>query len=133
MIQGQGQGLPAPPAPPAPPQLPTPFPGGHVIVQPLPSPPPWVTLPPAVTLLITLGFFAACAVVLYPLVRAISRRLEGRSPADPELRSEVEQLRHRIEDAEVLQSRVMELEERVDFTERLLAAQRREAERLPGA
>lgn len=130
MILGQGQGIPAPPAPP---QVPTPFPDGHVIVQQLPSPAPWLTLPPAVTLLITLGFFAACAVVLYPLVRAISRRLEGRPAADPALRSELDQLRHRLDDAELLQARVMELEERVDFTERLLATQRREAERLPGA
>jgi len=99
----------------------------------LPTPPPWLTLPPAVTLLITLGFFAACAVVLYPLVRAISRRLEGRPAVDPALRSEINELRHRLEDADVLQTRVAELEERVDFAERLLASQRREAERLPGA
>jgi hypothetical protein len=95
-------------------------------------PPPWVTLPPAVTLLVALGFFAACSLVLYPLVRAIARRLEGRPAGpDPALRSELDQLRHRLEDVEVLQGRVMELEERVDFAERLLA-QRREPERLPG-
>jgi len=129
-MQGEGQTLPVPPAPPTPPAQ---FPGGQVIVQPLPTPPPWLTLPPAVTLLITLGFFAACAVVLYPLVRAISRRLEGRPAVDPALRSEINELRHRLEDADVLQTRVAELEERVDFAERLLASQRREAERLPGA
>jgi len=121
--------IPTPPAPPAPP---TPSPDVWT-VQTLPSPPPWITLPPAVTLLIALGFFAACAVVLYPLVRALARRLEGRPAGpDPALRSELDQLRHRLEDVEILQTRILELEERVDFTERLLA-QRREAERLPGS
>lgn len=128
-MQGEAQTLPVPPVPPTPPAQ---LPGGEVIVQPLPTAPPWLTLPPSVTLLITLGFFAACAVVLYPLVRAISRRLEGRPAVDPALRSEINELRHRLEDTEVLQTRVAELEERVDFAERLLASQRREAERLPG-
>lgn len=124
-MQGQGQNLPLPPLPPVPP---TP----EVIVQG-PTPAPWVTLPPAVTLLIALGFFAATAVVLYPLVRAIARRLEGRqSSSEAAMRNEIDQLRQRVEDMEVLQHRMVELEERVDFTERLLATQRREAERLPG-
>lgn len=92
--------------------------------------PPWMTLPPQVTLLIALGFFAACAIVLYPLMKAIGRRLEGRSAgADPALRTEVEQLRARLSEVEALQHRVMELEERVDFAERLLS-QRREPQRL---
>jgi hypothetical protein len=125
-MQGQGSNLPVPPTPPAPPTMP------QIIVQG-PTPAPWVTLPPAVTLLITLGFFAACAVVLYPLVRALSRRLEGRPTTDDAaIRAEIDQLRHRLEDVEGLQHRMLELEERVDFTERLLATHRREAERLPG-
>lgn len=120
------------PTPPVPPARPTPPPEVWT-VQTLPSPPPWITLPPAVTLLIALGFFAACSVVLYPLMRALARRLEGRpSGPDPALRSELDQLRHRLEDVEILQTRVLELEERVDFTERLLA-QRHEAQRLPGS
>lgn len=113
----------------------------HVVQVPTPPPdipevathvflPPWMTLPPQVTLLITLGFFAACAIVLYPLMRAIGRRLEGRSAgAEPALRAEVEQLRVRLSEVEALQHRVMELEERVDFAERLLS-QRREPQRL---
>jgi Tfp pilus assembly protein PilO len=93
-------------------------------------PPPWITLPPQVTLLIALGFFAACAIVLYPLMKAIGRRLEGRpAGADQTLRTEVEQLRARLSEMEALQHRVMELEERVDFAERLLS-QRREPRRL---
>ena len=127
MIQEPTQTLPVPPTPPTP--------GGFPVVVQTPMPPnlpPWMTLPPSVTLLITLGFFAACAVVLYPLARAISRRLEGRTGADPALRAEVEQLRQRLEDVEVATHRLLELEERVDFAERLLATQRRESERLPG-
>ena len=111
-----------PPTPPAPP----------VIVQGPDFIPPWVTLPPGVTALIAVAFFAACAFVLYPLMRAIGRRIEGRAGgSDPALRAEVEQLRGRLGEVEALQHRVMELEERVDFAERLLA-QRREADRLPG-
>jgi Tfp pilus assembly protein PilO len=115
--------IPTPPTPPTPPT---------VIVQGPDVLPPWVTLPPQVTLLIALGVLAACAVVLYPLMRALGRRIEGHGGSDPELRREVEQLRSRMGDLETLQHRVMELEERVDFAERLLA-QRREPERLPGA
>ena len=126
----QTQTLPTPPTPP-----PTPLPGEAVIVQtlPPPNPPPWITLPPAVTLLIVLGFFAACSVVLYPLMRAVARRLEGKPAGpDPAVRTELDQLRHRLDEVELVHGRVLELEERVDFAERLLA-QRREAERLPGA
>jgi hypothetical protein len=97
----------------------------------IPTPPPWITLPPAVTLLITLGFFAACSVVLYPLMRAIGRRLEGKPATDPALRDEVERLNARLGDVDALHHRVMELEERLDFTERLLA-QHREPNRLEG-
>ena len=127
-MQAQEPTLPTPPAPPAPPS-----PGEAVIVQtPFPNPPPWISLPPQVTLLITLGFFAACAVVLFPLMRALARRLEGKpAGSDPALRSEIDQLRHRLDESEVFHGRVLELEERVDFAERLLA-QRREGDRLPG-
>jgi hypothetical protein len=118
---------PTPPSPPTPPEA--------VIVQAppmFPTPPPWVTLPPQVTLLIVLGFMAACAVVLYPLMRAIARRIERRGmTTDPSLRDEVDQLRHRVGEVESMHERVLELEERVDFAERLLA-QRREPERLKG-
>lgn len=116
----------APPAPPPVPDFQFPDP---VIVHDFPTPAPWVTLPPQVTAMIVLAFIAACAVVLYPLMRAIGRRIEGRATADPALRTEVEQMRARLADVESLQHRVMELEERVDFAERLLS-QRREPERL---
>lgn len=133
MIQGQGEAttIAVPPVPPTPPV------GQPVIIQTTPMPPsipPWVTLPPGITLVIVLGFFAACAVVLRPLMTALGRRLEGRSAAaDSAMKAELEHLRQRLEELETNQHRMLELEERVDFTERLLTAQRRESERLPGA
>lgn len=107
-----------------------------VIVAPeIPMPPmlpPWMTMPPEAIVLISLGFFAASALVLFPFMRAIARRIEGRpGAADPALRDELEQMRGRLAELESVQHRVAELEERVDFAERLLA-QRREPERLPG-
>jgi len=117
-----------PPVPPVPDfQIPDP-----VIVHDFPTPPPWVTLPPEMTAVIAVALFAACAVVLYPLMRAIGRRIEGRGTGDPALRAEVEQLRTRLADVESLQHRVMELEERVDFAERLLPQQRDAARIGPG-
>ncbi len=109
--------LPVPPVPPTP----------QVIFQSLP---PWMTLPPAVTVLISLGFFAVCGVVLYPLMRAIGRRIEGKSAApDPGLRAELDQMAARLQELEQVQHRVLELEERLDFAERMLA-QRRDPDRL---
>lgn len=121
--------IPVPPAPPDPGNFP-------VIVQTpphFPTPPPWVTLPSQVTLLIVLGFMAACTVILYPLMRAVGRRLEGKSgnQVTPALQAEIEQIRHRLGEVEAMQHRVLELEERVDFAERMLS-QRREPERLGG-
>ena len=58
-----------------------------------------------------------------PVARAFADRIRGRSPGepDPALLAEVDQLR----------GRVAEVEERLDFAERLLA-RAREADQLPG-
>ena len=70
---------------------------------------------------VTIVVFAliAATIILWPVMRALARRLEGKS-ADPALREEVERLQHRLEEVDVLQGRVAELEERIDFTERIL-------------
>ena len=70
---------------------------------------------------VTIVVFAllAATIILWPVMRALARRLEGKS-ADPALREEVERLHHRLEEVDVLQGRVAELEERIDFTERIL-------------
>jgi len=55
-----------------------------------------------------------------PIGVAIGRRIGGRQPQqmDP---AELAELRQRLGDLEAQQARVAELEERVDFAERLLA------------
>ena len=75
-----------------------------------------------------------CTVILWPVMRALARRLEGKS-ADPALRAEVEHLQHRLEEMDALQGRVAELEERLDFTERMLVRGQEAPEpgRLPGS
>ena len=84
---------------------------------------------------VTIVVFAlfAVTIILWPVMRALARRLEGKS-VDPALRDEVERLQHRLEEMDALQGRVAELEERVDFTERMLVRGQESPEpgRLPG-
>ncbi len=75
--------------------------------------------PPAIVMIVALSLLAA-TVILWPVMRALARRLDGKSAADPALRAEVENLRHRLTEMDTLQLRVNELEERLDFAERLL-------------
>ena len=84
---------------------------------------------PPIALLIVIAALAAAVIILWPIMRAFGRRLEGKGGGDPALRVEVDQLHARLGDIDTLQARVAELEERVDFTERLLA-QSREPDRL---
>ena len=83
---------------------------------------------PAIVMVVLL-VATACTIVLWPLVRALARRLEGRGGQDAALRGEVEQLQQRLGEVDQLQVRIAELEERLDFTERMLA-QSREPDRL---
>ena len=84
---------------------------------------------PAIVMIVLL-VMTACTIVLWPLARALARRLEGRGGQDTSaLRGEVEQLQHRLGEVDQLQVRIAELEERLDFTERMLA-QSREPDRL---
>ena len=86
--------------------------------------------------IVILGVVAALAasvIILWPLMRAFARRLEGKGTVDTALRADVEQLQARLSDVEILHSRVAELEERLDFTERLLAqAHDAQSRVLPG-
>jgi hypothetical protein len=103
--------------------------GGAVVVQvpeippmpDFPTPAPWQVMPPQAMALIAIAFIAASAFVLWPLFRAIARRIEGRGTADAShLREELMDLRERVQLLEGAQARVLELEERLDFAERLL-------------
>jgi hypothetical protein len=74
-------------------------------------------------------FMAIIGMLLRPLVVAWSRRLGGTSvPAD--LSRELDDLRERVAELEGSGTRLQELEERVDFAERMLA-QRPEPARIP--
>jgi Tfp pilus assembly protein PilO len=112
-----------------------------MLLQAVPPPPDLSSIPvdpnmvltrmdsPAIVMIVLL-VMTACTIVLWPLVRALARRLEGRGGQDASaLRGEVEQLHHRLGEVDQLQIRVAELEERLDFTERMLA-QSREPDRL---
>ena len=85
--------------------------------------------PPGSVLLIIIAALTATVIILWPIMRAFARRLEGKAGGDPALRADVDQLHSRLAEVDMLQARVTELEERVDFTERLLA-QNREPDRL---
>jgi hypothetical protein len=83
---------------------------------------------PPLVIMIVVAALAASVIILWPIVRAFARRLEGKG-GDPALRAEVEQLHARLGEVDTLQTRIVDLEERLDFAERLLA-QNREPDRL---
>ncbi|HEX5819610.1 MAG TPA: hypothetical protein VFY20_12060 [Gemmatimonadales bacterium] len=68
------------------------------------------------------------AVLLWPLIRAWARRIEGRT--DQALQRQVDELEQRVSELSQREYRMAELEERLDFAERLLA-QRAEPAALP--
>lgn len=83
--------------------------------------------------LITLTMVGAVALgwkLLGPLAQALARRLEPHAAPDPASATELADLRARVQELEAQQGRVLELEDRLDFTERMLA-QQRDAARLP--
>lgn len=67
--------------------------------------------------------------LLIPLIKAFAARIEGKGNSALEHR--VQELEQRVHEGEQAQQRVAELEERLDFAERLLA-QREEPMRLRG-
>lgn len=79
----------------------------------------------AVALLLGAGLIVAA--LLWPLIKAIARRIEG--GAGTQLQTELDTLRDRVAHLEEIGPRMTELEERLDFTERVVA-QGREPDRL---
>jgi hypothetical protein len=104
------------PMPPMPPQAPS----SEMIVS--------GTLHDMAVVVLLLGVGLMVAALVWPLIRAIARRIEGGS-ASAELQAEIEGLRDRVRQLEEMQPRMLELEERVDFTERIVA-KGREPDRL---
>ena len=80
----------------------------------------------AVVLLLGVGLILAA--LIWPLIKAIARRIEG-GAANAEVQAELEGLRDRVRQLEEMQPRMLELEERVDFAERIVA-KGREPDRL---
>jgi hypothetical protein len=98
--------MPAPPAPEA--------------VVAVGGPPLWL-----IVMILLLG-----AALLWPLIRAIARRIEGGGRPDESLQRQVDELEQRVVELSQRDVHVAELEERLDFAERLLA-QRMDSAALP--
>ena len=105
-----------PPAPPLPPQAP----GSELSVS--------GSLEDMAAVVLLLGVGLIIATLVWPLIKAIARRIEG-GAGSVEVQAELEGLRERVRQLEEIQPRVLELEERVDFTERIVA-KGREPDRL---
>jgi len=76
--------------------------------------------PPGIVMVVLL-ITVAVTIICWPIARAIARRLEGKSGLNSALQNELDQMHHRLSDVDVLQQRVTDVEERLDFAERLLA------------
>ena len=76
---------------------------------------------PPIILLIVIAALTATVIILWPIMRAFGRRLEGRGGQDAALKADIDHLHARLGEVDALQSRVIDLEERLDFAERLLA------------
>jgi len=76
----------------------------------------WQEIAPAIAITVMV---VGAILLLLPLVRAWARRIEGRG-ADPMLADDIASLRDRTHEIDHLNARVQELEERLDFAERLL-------------
>ena len=78
-------------------------------------------------MMIVLCLTIGTAIILRgPLGKALARRLEGKAGADPALLERIEELEHRLGEMDRERARIGELEERLDFAERLLAAPKEE-------
>jgi hypothetical protein len=80
----------------------------------------WSGLPPWMSLFIALAMVAAGVVVLWPIVRALARAIDARTDRRLGAAVDVERLQERVAELEALHPRLAELEERLDFTERML-------------
>ena len=107
--------------------LQTPVPTPPPVPQ-APTPGPELFLDPRLqeTILIGLVIIATAVVailVLRPFFRAIAHKIEGKALSQ-DVRAELEQLREQVAEVDPLRQRVHELEDRIEFTERLLAQKR---------
>lgn len=87
--------------------------------------------------IVPLGGMLTAVILLYPLVRGGVRFLESKASGSARsteletLRDTLRSLQGRVDSLEIHEDRVNELEERLDFAERMLA-QQREAHQIRG-
>ncbi|HEU4827664.1 MAG TPA: hypothetical protein VFT04_00580 [Gemmatimonadales bacterium] len=97
-----------------------------------PLPPPTVVIggedamSTPVFLIALFAMLATVIIIFLPLMKAWARRIEGKDIDAHELRAELDDLRARMQELEGDRARFLELEERVDFAERLLTRGRPE-------
>ena len=106
---------PIPPVPPVPP--PEEFP---VIIHDGGFAQPGLVTEEVLFAIVVICILIGAVFILGPIARAYARRLE-RHGVDPSMQEELHALRDRVGEVDQLRERMMELEERVDFAERLLA------------
>jgi hypothetical protein len=107
------QGIPAPPIPPQ-------APGSEMSIS--------GSLEDMAAVVFLLGVGLILAGLIWPLIKAFAKRIEA-GAAGAEVQAELDGLRERVRHLEEMQPRMLELEERVDFTERIVA-KGREPDRL---
>jgi hypothetical protein len=85
-------------------------------------------------LIIPLAGMATGIILGLPVVRAAVRFIERKTAGggDPRLRAEVDELRTRVDATEEIRDRLVDLEERIDFTERVLTQQKERARLVKG-
>jgi Tfp pilus assembly protein PilO len=71
------------------------------------------------------GITGMVGIIARAVVRYQDRRLQARED-DPALRAEMDELRAQIAEHQDVRQRLLELEERLDFAERMLAQTKRE-------
>jgi hypothetical protein len=80
----------------------------------------WGGLPPWVVLALSLAALAATALILWPIARALGRAIEARTDRRFGTPADIERLQERVTELETITPRLAELEERLDFAERVL-------------
>ena len=86
------------------------------------------TVGPMVVLSVISISVAAILILRGPIGRALGKRLEGTSAPDSDLVQRVEELETRLLVVEQVEGRLAEVEERLDFAERLLAGEKKAAQ-----
>jgi hypothetical protein len=82
-----------------------------------------IGMPPEVMIIVVAAIGGLVAILRGPLGRALARRIEGAAPSSE---AELEELRSRVAALEAREGELLELHERLEFAERLLAQRRAE-------